>query len=415
MCAARFSAARFSARPILTLAILAAAICLLPHVCRSDTVLQQRVPSVTGCVVDNDPTSYSADGDAVEDWMLVGHANGCERRAVLEYNISDLVPGQVDSVRFQGYIGPNNSAISGLRREEFAIGVGDGAVTVSDNILDGTSNIGGVQHSAGASSTFNCGATRPFRELMLQNRDFARIQVYAGNNPQGWDCVESRYPVPSLALSVRPVTSSTVVYYQPPVATGAATAQGDGPFTVNTAATSADVMNWTYAPYQKGRGLMEFDLCAIPKGARVKWAKLDVYVNGLQNSGSGTIGPDLQIAGYVGDGRISAADVLQPGSILGTSGELNTSGVMGVGALSWDLDSALVENAIASGNYLGCRFQPGVEPELQASITLNDGMNSGQTPRLAIAYEVPEAGTVALLLVAAAFLGCRLKRLRIAR
>jgi hypothetical protein len=363
--------------------------------CLAQTTQQQRSPVVTGCVVDYDPTSYSANGDAVESSMLIGHINGVERRAIMEFNIGDLAPGQVDAVTFSGRIGPSSSTPNDLRQHEFRLGVGDGMLTVADNsILTGTSN-GWFEHSAGVTTDFNYGVTTRFREVERQKAQFIRAQIYSGNDSQGWDAVSTASP-PKLQLSVRPVTASTTVYYQPPVSSGAASAQGSGAFTVNTASTYADVMDWNYSPYQKGRGLLEFNIASIPQGAHIEWAKLEVYVSGLQ--GQFSSGPNLQIACYAGDGTASADDVLRPATVIGTSGEL-TYATGGMDSLSWNLDPASLESLISSGGYLGIRLQPGVHPELQAVINLNNGVTSGITPYLAIAYTVPEPATSGLLTI----------------
>ncbi len=137
-------------------------------------VVQQRSPVITGCVVDNDPTSYSTNGDAVEDRMLIGHINGTERRTVLEFNVADLVPGQVDVARLTGSIGPNNSFDSGVRQHNFCLAVGDGALTVSDNVTAGTNGIGWFNHNSGETTDFNYEITRAVRGLMITKPSYLR-------------------------------------------------------------------------------------------------------------------------------------------------------------------------------------------------------------------------------------------------
>ncbi len=158
-------------------------------------------------------------------------------------------------------------------------------------------------------------------------------------------------------------------------------------------------MNWDYSPYEKGRALLEFDLSAIPKGAQIQWAKLDVFVSGLQTAGYGTIGPNLTITEYHGDGQVSAADLLATGVVAGMSGELNSAG-----AMCWDLDTSVVADAISTGGQMGLRFEPGIEPGLQGKIALKGALGSGQAPYLAIAYTVPEPGTMSLLIIGATLL-----------
>jgi hypothetical protein len=381
--------------PAFSVLLVVGTIWVSPTFCLAQTTPQQRYPVVSGCVVDHDPTSYTADGDAVESNMLIGHINGVERRAIMEFNIADLLPGQVETARFTGSVGPSASTPPDLRQHQIRLGVGDGVLSVADNsILTGTSN-GWFEHNAGDTTTFNYGCTRIFREVVRQNAQFLRAQIYSGNSSQGWDEVKS-VPSPALQLTVRPVTTSSVVYYQPPIAVGAASAQGSGPFSIDTSSSSAGVMDWNYSPYQKGRGLLEFNVASIPQGAQIQWAKLEVYVSGLQTQFS--IGPNLQIVGYAGDGVVSVDDVSRSATLIGTSGQLNDSN--GVGTLSWDLDPASLGSLISSDNYLGIQIRPGVNPERQARIELNNGATSGRTPYLAMAYTIPEPSSLALLLTA---------------
>jgi hypothetical protein len=384
--------------------ILVQTIWLLPSVSLCQT-WQQRSPNVTGCVVDNYPYSHSADADSVESGMLIGRINNVERSAVMEFDISDLVPGQVDAARITGQITANNSAPAGTRTHNFVVSAGDGVLSISDNLItSGSYQCGSVSHDAGGSSDYNFNITSKYRSLIRQNSTSLREFIYPSDT-QGWDAVSSLYPAPKLELSVRPVSSTTTVYYRTPVATAAATAQGDGPFTIDTTATRAGVMNWTYSPYEKGRGLMEYDLSDIPVGAHVTWAKLDVYLPGLQGQ-VGKSGPNLNLVGYLGDGSITSSDLQIPDVIVGTSGEIT-----GTGFSSWSLDPTFIENAIASGSYLGIRAQPGTNAQFQTKLQLTDLLGAGYAPYLAIAYEVPEPGSIVLLLITVgSFLGYGLKR-----
>ncbi len=350
----------------------------------AQTVSIDREPYVTGCVVDYAPFQIVGPTDTVESGMLIGNINDTVRKAVLEYDISDLVPGVVDSARITGMIGPNNSSPAGYRTHNFTISAGNGIVDVHDINQPGTS-VGWFKHYSGVKTTFDYDITGAFRRALLSDPDYLRQVIRPGNDPQGWDAVYSLSPSPKLELEVRPTTESTVVYYQTPTASAAAHAQDGGAFTVDPSASEAPVMDWTYAPYEQGRGLMEFDLSSIPAGATVQWAKLDVYIGGLQTGGWGTIGPDLEIVGYAGDGVATAGDVDAPGALIGTSSELLSTGVF-----SWDIDTDFVELLLNTDDHLGLRIQPGVGARYRAKMTLNSLSSPETTPHLVIGYEIPE-------------------------
>ena len=148
-------------------------------------------------------------------------------------------------------------------------------------------------------------------------------------------------------------------------------------------------MDWSYAPYEQGRALMEFDVSSIPAGATIQWAKLDVHLNGLQTGGWGTIGPNLEIMGYSGDGVATTGDIDEPGVLVGTSGQL-----LSTGAWSWDIDADFVESLLGADSYLGVRIQPGDRPGYRATFVLDSLSSPGSEPHLVIAYEIPEPATL---------------------
>lgn len=279
-------------------------------------------PEVTGAVVDYTPFDFAGNGDAVESGMLIGNINNEIRKAILEFNISDITPGTVDRARITGQIGPNNSAPAGTRTHFFSISPGDGVLTVQDNNQTGGIGAGSVSHSAGGTSLYDQDITLAYRGLAYSGADYLKQRIGPSGAEQGWDAVYSLITPPRLELDIRPTTASTTVYYERPVDWGLAHAQNGGAFTV-TDDTTAEVMNWTYSPFEQGRGLLEFDLSSIPDNAQILWAKLETYVNGFQSSGTG---PELQLMGFAGDGTVDEDDAAAAGALLGTTDPIESTG-----------------------------------------------------------------------------------------
>lgn len=368
----------------------------LPNQSLAEVIYQQRSPVAIGCVVDIDPTPWPKEpGEAVESTPLIGHMDGVERMAVLEYDISDLVPGVVDNVRLTGRVGPGSTVDTGVREFQMYLAGDDGAVTVEDNIRWSWAGLGRVwQHTSGTTTDFDIRATAAFRTVMSYGPSFLRQTIEANADPQGWDeVVSDANSSPKLELEVRPTTSSTVVFYAPPHATGAATAQRTGSYTVDASALKADV---TDTSTENKRAMIEYDLSSIPAGARVLWAKIDVNVRGFQYGVDRW--PNLRLAGYEGDGSITAADATTAATFIGASDSISY-----LDAYSWDLDTAYVESILGSFGYLGVRMEPGDHPEMHVTIQFDAAWANGSAvPHLAIAYEIPEPDMLPLLLLAGA-------------
>lgn len=374
----------------------------------SQTVSSNRSPIATGAVVDMYTADWTGSGDAVETEMVMGNRDLIIRKAVMEFDISDLVPGVIESARIVGALEALENVPAGARYHEFLLSAGNGVIDVSDNNQSGSFSIGWFNHPAGTKSAYNYNITRDLRRYALSGADYLRQVVKPAAATQGWDVVSSS-PAPKLELQLRPTTDATVVYYQAPTAFAAAKGDQSHPFSIDPAATRMEIMDWNYAPFQQGRGLLEFDLSSIPAGATIKWAKLDVYVNGLQGSTRPPYGPDLQLAGYFGDGAVTAQDLDALPQWLGMSGELTSTGVV-----SWNIGPDFVKAALTSGDYLGLRLQPGLSPMYQAGIALPSPSASfafpEEWPRLAIAYEIPEPSAWGMSALAALSLLGRRKR-----
>ena len=216
--------------------------------------------------------------------------------------------------------------------------------------------------------------------MVLDNTGYLgqRIRTSSSqSNDQGADAPSST----KLELVLRPTTSDTTVYYQPPTVGGEATAPNSGSFSVDLTATSMDVTDSRNSPFLRSRGILEYDLSSIPPTAEVLWAVLDVDITGFSRLGS--TGTTIDIAGYQGDGAITADDLMASTELLGT-----TPQILELGVHSWTLDPQYIETVLQSGHHLGLLLEPGDFRGLLASVRLVEGAfsNGWNRPHLAIAY-----------------------------
>lgn len=350
------------------------------HFVSAQTFLSSREPVVSGTVIDVAPFNWVAAGDLLESGMIVGQNSSEIRKPVLEFDISDLVPGVMDTARIRGTVLPVDLEPTGERLVEFGVSIGDGMVDLNDNI-NGHSILGFVRHDPGSTTPYDRNLTGSLREFVLDNPDYLNQRVTPAGMSQGFDAISNA----TLELELRPTDPSTIVYYEAPTARAAANAQNSGPYSLDQSAAFMEVMDFEYAPFRQGRGLMEYDLSSIPANAIVQWAKIDVGINGFQGTSQG--GPNFEIVGYHADGNVTLADISDPGIWVGMSGDLQSDGETNE---SWDINPDFVSSVLQAGGYLGLRIQPGERPELQGRIRLNSESRPSSEPRLAIAYTIPE-------------------------
>lgn len=348
-------------------------------IANAQLVSSSRDPDVIGYVTDDAPFNFSGDGDGIGSGAFISNLNGTLAKAVLEYDISDIMPGVLVSARITGTVAANNGLPLGERRHSFSISAGDGVLNTADNAGAGFS-IGSIIHEAGDRSDYDYDITRAFRSVVLEDTGYLKQRVSPSSaNDQGWDAVS----IPKLELSLRPTDVGTTVYYQPPVASGEATRIGIFGFTVDQSATSMEV--WTSrTSFESSRGIVEYDVSSIPANAEILWAVLDVQITGYSFFNDLTL--TMEMVGYQGDGFVEASDVNTPSAVwTGSPGQIQEGGFQ-----SWAIDPEFVETILQNGNHLGLLFQPGDNSGLSATIQLADffGDESGR-PHLAIAYTVP--------------------------
>jgi len=350
----------------------------------AQTYQSSRTPAVVGTVVDlswadwNDPAERLEPGIMIGrgHGTVVGREDGAVRKAVLEFDISDLVPGVVESARISGTLVPVERNPTGDRRVDSRILVGDGVVGLDDNDQRGNFSGGVTTYDGRIGEAYDYEITSQFRRFMLDEPDYIKQLMLPRNRPQGLDTVSN----PVLELELRPTNNVTSVYYEKPTASAAIHTVDDELVSLDTSASAFKVSNFAIAPFNHRSGLMEFDLSSIPKDAIVDWAKLEVHVGGLTSDGS-----TLEVVGYHGDGIITPADVVNPGYWLSTIGQISS-----LGLYTWDISLDLISSALKSDSHVGLHFQPGDSSLASFDITLNSPTTLSWEPRLALAYIIPE-------------------------
>jgi hypothetical protein len=357
--------------------LLASAVAIPIGVANAQFVSSSRDPDVNGYVMDDLPFSFSGNGDSVGSGAFISNINDALRKAVIEYDISDIVPGVLESARVTGRIGPNNGLPLGERANFFSVSAGDGVLNTADNAGGGFS-VGFIEHAAGTRSDYDYEITGPFRSVVLDDAGYLKLRISPRSSAdQGFDVAS----MSKLELTLRPTTDDTTVYYEGPAAGGEATATNFGSFSVDQNASTMEVTDRFFSPFEQNRAIIEYDLSSIPASAEVLWAVLDVQLSGF-SSQSG-VGPTLDIVGYQGDGIATGADAVASAQWVGSTGQIQSTG-----ASSWSVDPEFVETVLQSGDHLGILLRPRDNTGLGATIRLEGsfGDEAGR-PRLAIAYK----------------------------
>ena len=204
---------------------------------------------------------------------------------------------------------------------------------------------------------------------------------------------------PNLSLTVTVPDSGTV--HAKPLFDVLATAQSSGGFTL----TDGDPhINAQYLPgIVDRRGILRYDLGAIPHGATITSASITFNVDTITNSPGNS--PQARIYGYTGAATVSAADAQQLGDLLGTSDPVTSLGTVTV-----NLDPSALQSLLASGDFVGLTVLGSANGEQFGFTTLESGFDSA--PTLNVTYAPEPAGAALLAGIAVPFLLSRRRKSR---
>jgi len=220
--------------------------------------------------------------------------------------------------------------------------------------------------------------------MMVDRRGGVRI-VYAD------DSEDIRYATKAGA-SGQAIASMT------PVFDTQANSTSGGPFSL---ADGSILINQYRSPSSENRGVMEFNVSAVPAGATIVSAQLQLQITGFATNAGQSSSIDLY--GYNGDGLATIADASAITHMIGSSGPLTSSGVISI-----DLDPAYTQTLLSQGNFMGLVAMPGLDfyQSSFASSEYAQQVPGVLAPTLVITY-LPEPGGIALLGALAAIAICR--------
>jgi hypothetical protein len=128
------------------------------------------------------------------------------------------------------------------------------------------------------------------------------------------------------------------------------------------------------------RAVFEFDLSALPAGAQIQSARLELDLQVLESTA--TEGPTLTAYGYSGNGTLEAADANETAVVLGQSAM-----ALELGAFEFSLNSAVVQQFVNQGSVLGVVLRGDSSSRLLGLRTLENW--NGNPTLLTLAYTAP--------------------------
>jgi hypothetical protein len=179
----------------------------------------------------------------------------------------------------------------------------------------------------------------------------------------------------TLAFLSAPLTRAVVIYLEPvDIATGVDNGPQDGVFDVFSPLNIGSVDNNGYISYRTG---FEFDLSAIPRGAKINAANLTLNVGYVEGARS------LAVNIYSGDGSVSLAD-------LSSNGLAEATLILqppGSQSIAFSNLSTIIQNLVSNNcHYAGFNLRE--EPANTANYTILFFDATGVTaPQLLIDYE----------------------------
>ncbi|HXE55279.1 MAG TPA: hypothetical protein VN541_19805 [Tepidisphaeraceae bacterium] len=365
---------------------------------RGATVTVQQAPVVEeSTVLSGSPppsTSYVAQ---------VYNGSQGEERVEYEFPLPALPDGSaITGATFKTYIGQFQSQSSPAIYPNVAINgyAGDGVYSASDatvglNPLGQTGSItagGYANYALSAPYVQGLYGSTTHLGLMLsaQVQNFAAGFVRSGNYAN----------IPSLSVTAT-VPDVGTVHAKPLFDALASPASGGTAFVVSDSDTQVNTQY--FPPYVDRRGLLGFDLGAIPKGATITSASISFDVNTITSDSQGD-NPQPRIYGYAGGAAASVTGAADLTDLLGTSDP-----VTALGPTTVNLDPAAVQSLLAGNDYLGITVLGSVNGEQFAYYTTE--FSFADAPTLNVGYSVPEpASGLAVFAGAALLLAPRRRR-----
>jgi len=147
--------------------------------------------------------------------------------------------------------------------------------------------------------------------------------------------------------------------------------------------TSIMVQNFAFAEIDR-RGVLEFDISAIPDEATITSATLELDI--ILKSGSGDNQPILYLHGYEGNGTLEIADGQVPLNLIGQSDP-----ILALDVITISLNTDYIGSLLSVTNYLGL-LALGDENAKQAGFVTIEGQITGAwfAPKLTIEYQLCE-------------------------
>jgi hypothetical protein len=152
------------------------------------------------------------------------------------------------------------------------------------------------------------------------------------------------------------------------------------------------VINTQYYPQASvdRRGIIEFDLAAIPTTAVLSNATLQFYVNTITTDGTNY--PQPLIYGYAGNALGDSSDAAQTGTLLATAAPITSTGPL----ITINLSASQIQNLRAQSPYLGIMVRGSANGD-QFGFVAREGTAFGPAPTLNFAYSIPEPTMLALI------------------
>ncbi|HEX8523174.1 MAG TPA: PEP-CTERM sorting domain-containing protein [Tepidisphaeraceae bacterium] len=311
-----------------------------------------------------------------------------EARAQYEFPLPSLPNGAtINSVTFNTYIGgyqSNNNVYPNVNIYSYA---GNGVFTTSDAAQLGnlSAQTGPISSGNAISYTLN-----NVNSLLTSGASHLGLNLYAAQTElrAGFVKQGNYNGIPSLTVNAS-IPYTGTISAKPTV-----DAEAESPTSSNFVVTDGDYsVNTMYYPAGQidRRGIIEFDLGAIPAGSVLSNATIQFYVNAL-TTGSGQF-PQPLIYGYAGNGVLDPSDATATSTLLAIAPQVTTTGLV-----TFNLNAAQIQSLRNQSQFLGIMVRGSANSNQFGFDTREAAAAFNSTaPTLTFNYSVPEPGALALV------------------